>query len=133
MTKLKPCPFCNGEANIGTVKYSDNCEEVELNNRNTGYFGQCIQCSVTMQQGLSYETVEIATNKWNKRFVTLDKNGKDVFAGDSVKSGKRILTIVWDEENLQWKAKEAGYNYLTPLCQWAISEQFELIESKENE
>ena len=65
------------------------------------------------------------------QFVTKDKNGKDVYAGDSVKSGKRILLIVWDEDQLQWKAKECGY--LTPLCQWAISEQFELIvEDKED-
>ncbi len=28
-------------------------------------------------------------------FVTKDKNGKDMFADDSVKSGKRVLTIVW--------------------------------------
>jgi len=64
-------------------------------------------------------------------FVTKDKNGEDVYAGDSVKSGKRILLIVWDEDQLQWKAKECGY--LTPLCQWAISEQFELIKEQEDE
>lgn len=82
--KLKPCPFCNGEANIGKVTYSDNCEEVKLNNRNIGYFGHCIQCPATMQQGLSYETEEIAIKKWNKRFVTKDKHGKDVFADNEV-------------------------------------------------
>lgn len=66
------------------------------------------------------------------QLVTKDKNGKDVYAGDRVKSGKRVLLIVWDEDQLQWKAKECGY--LTPLCQWAISEQFELIvEDKDNE
>ena len=67
--KPKPCPFCGGEANVGSVKYSDNCEEVKLNNRNTGYFVQCIQCSANMQFGISYETKEEAIAKWNKRFV----------------------------------------------------------------
>ncbi len=73
-------------------------------------------------------------------FVTKDKNGKDVFAGDSVRSGKRVLTIVWDKCDMQWKTKQprrtpAAEYYLpnTPLCQWAISEQFELIEEKEDE
>ncbi len=80
-------------------------------------------------------TVEVE----GRLFVTKDKNGKDVFAGDSVKSGKRILTIVWDKCDMQWKTKQPGRNpaaeyYLpnTPLCQWAISEQFELIEDKED-
>ncbi len=74
-------------------------------------------------------------------FVTKDKNGNDVFAGDSVKFGKRILTIVWDNCDMQWKTKQPGRTpaaeyYLpdTPLCQWAISEQFELIiEDEKNE
>ena len=73
-------------------------------------------------------------------FVTKDKNGKDVFAGDTVRSGKRVLTIVWDNCDMQWKAKQPGRTsaaeyYLpnTPLCQWAISEQFELIEDKEDD
>ena len=72
-------------------------------------------------------------------FVTKDKNGKDVFAGDTVRSGKRVLTIVWDKCDMQWKTKQPGRTsaaeyYLpnTPLCQWAISEQFELIEDKED-
>lgn len=72
-------------------------------------------------------------------FVCKDKNKKDVYAGDSVKSGKRILTVVWDKSDMQWKAKQQGRSpaadyYLpdTPLCQWAISEQFELIEDKDN-
>ena len=64
------------------------------------------------------------------RFVIKDKHGKDVYAGDRVKSGKRVLLIYWDENYLQWRAKECGY--CTPLCQWAISEQFELIEEKDD-
>jgi len=66
-------------------------------------------------------------------FVTKDKNNEGVFAGDLLRSGKRIFTVIWEEENLQWKVREEGYTYLTPLCQWAISEQFELIEEKEDD
>lgn len=79
--------------------------------------------------------------KWGQRqttfdtahpFVTKDKNGKDVFAGDSVRSGKRVLTVVWGESNLRWMAQEEDIRFQTPLCQWAISEQFELIKDKDN-
>ena len=66
-------------------------------------------------------------------FVCKDKNGKDVFAGDSVKSGKRILTIVWNEHKMRWDADEEDGRYCLPLNHWAISEQFELIEDKEDE
>ena len=65
-------------------------------------------------------------------FVTKDKNGKDVFEGDSVKSGKRILTILWGKDTLQWRIRLEESRYTTPLCQWAISKQFELIEDKED-
>ena len=61
-------------------------------------------------------------------FVTKDKHGDDVFAGDSVKSGKLVLTIVWGESNLRWMAQQEDERFQTPLCQWAISEQFELIK-----
>lgn len=66
-------------------------------------------------------------------FVCKDKNSKDVFAGDKVKSGKRVLTIVWDKDCLQWRAGEEDNPYFAPLSQWAISEQFELIEDKKDE
>ena len=63
-------------------------------------------------------------------YVTTDKNGEKVFAGDKVKSGLRILTIVWNKHDLRWMADEG--NYVTPLSQWAIIEQFELIKDKDN-
>ena len=62
------------------------------------------------------------------QLVCLDKNGDEVYAGDKVKSGKRILTIMWYEEELQWHAKEEYEGRISPLCQWAISEQFELLK-----
>lgn len=65
-------------------------------------------------------------------YVTTDKNGDKVFAGDKVKSGKRVLQIVWDEKFLQWRVKENG-NFFTALYIWAISEQFELIKDKDLE
>ena len=61
-------------------------------------------------------------------YVTDDKNGEKVFAGDRVKSGKRVLFVFWEEDDMQWKARVEGFKDVTPLCQWAISEQFELIK-----
>jgi len=136
MTKLKPCPFCNGEANLGNVKYSDNCEEVKLNNRSIGYFGQCIQCSATMQQGLSYETKEIAINKWNRRFVTKDKNGKDVFAGDCCYSGNATGYIHWSNAELawmyEWDDKRGDTHGDTHSVLVSKVSNIELIEDKKN-
>jgi len=65
--ELKPCPFCGGEANIGTVKYAKDSQDAKLNGRNVGYYGQCISCSATMCFGLAYETKQIAAEKWNRR------------------------------------------------------------------
>ena len=81
----------------------------------------------THPRGFIYDFVEVIPETVGQ-FVTKDKNGKDVYAGDKVKSGKRIITIVWGKDSLQWKAEEKGVDFLTPLCQWAISEQFELME-----
>lgn len=66
-------------------------------------------------------------------YVCDDRNGEKVFAGDRVKSGKRIITIIWDKDNLQWMAKEEDCPYTSPLCQWAIKEAFELIKDTTND
>ena len=65
-------------------------------------------------------------------FVTKDKNGNDVFAGDEVVSsdGLRKYKVTWDERRCRWW-----------LCgvdkAWAVNEpaweDYELIEDKEDE
>ena len=64
-------------------------------------------------------------------FVTKDKHGKDVFAGDKIISsdGLRKYKVTWDERRCRWW-----------LCgiekPWAVNEpvweNYELIEGKEN-
>ena len=57
-----------------------------------------------------------------------DKNKNEIYAGDRLQSGKRIFTVVWDEEDMQWKAEEEDSRYCSlPLSVWAVSEHFEII------
>ena len=77
-----------------------------------------------------YDYVECPDFDESLPYVCTDKNGENVFVGDKVKSGLRILTIVWNKHDLRWMADEG--NYVTPLSQWAIIEQFELIKDKDN-
>lgn len=65
-TKLKPCPFCGGEASLGTIKYSP-CDITKLNNREKGYFVNCQMCSARNEHGISYATEEEAIKHWNTR------------------------------------------------------------------
>ena len=64
-------------------------------------------------------------------FVTKDKNGKDVFAGDKLlsKDGLRKYKVTWDERRCRW--------WLCGIDKpWAVNEpvweDYELIEDKEN-
>lgn len=63
---IKKCPFCGGEASLGTVKYSP-CDITELNNREKGYFVNCQICSARNENGISYATKEEAIKHWNTR------------------------------------------------------------------
>ncbi|KKN07553.1 hypothetical protein LCGC14_1065740 [marine sediment metagenome] len=65
-------------------------------------------------------------------FVTLDKNGKDVFAGDGLlsKDGLRKYKVTWDERRCRW--------WLCGIDKaWAVNEpiweEYELIEDKKDE
>lgn len=65
-------------------------------------------------------------------FVTKDKNGKDVFAGDKVRSkdGLREYRVTWDERRCRW--------WLWGIDKaWAVNEpawkDYELIEDKDDE
>ncbi len=62
-----------------------------------------------------------------------DKHGKEIYDRDKLKSGKRVLIVLWNEVELQWQVKEEGTSLQAPMCQWAISEQFEIIHDKGEE
>lgn len=67
---LLPCPFCGGEAAIGTVRwkaslYRDCMPDL---NRTEGFFGQCIRCPTEQKlMGVGSATREEAAAKWNRR------------------------------------------------------------------
>ena len=52
--KLKPCPFCDGEATV--IKPEDNCRR--------GYNVDCLNGDVWTK---SYDTEQEAINAWNTR------------------------------------------------------------------
>ena len=64
---LLPCPFCGGEASIGTTRISDPMT-AKLNNRTNGFFVNCKICGANNNWvHLGYATKEIAQHYWNTR------------------------------------------------------------------
>ena len=74
--------------------------------------------------------IEVLPESVAQQIGLKDKNGKDVHDEEKLRSGKRVFTVIWDSDSMQWKAQEED-GTLTPLCQWAITEQFEIIENPE--
>lgn len=58
-------------------------------------------------------------------FVTKDKNGKDVFAGDKVKAGNWYFEVIWQKYGYGLKGKKSGW--------WRQFHEFEGIELIEEE
>jgi len=56
-----------------------------------------------------------------------DKNGVEIYEGDRLKSWNRVFTVVWNQDDLQWGAKNEYNGIISSLCSWPISEQFEII------
>lgn len=59
-------------------------------------------------------------------FVTKDRNGKDVFAGDTVKADKWYFEVIWQKCGFGLKGKKSGW-----WRQFHEFESIELIEDKE--
>ena len=54
--KLKSCPFCDGDANIQTIK--------DFQGRIFSATVECCECNASTR---SYITIEAAVEAWNKR------------------------------------------------------------------
>ena len=60
--KLKPCPFCGGEAKI------HNCAELENETARVIYSGKIgIHCAVCRVATIPYENMTQAVEAWNRR------------------------------------------------------------------
>lgn len=65
--KLLPCPFCGGEASMGTVTYDKKSEVARLNKQQTFYGVNCIECGANTLGVIGSKTEEEAVNRWNRR------------------------------------------------------------------
>lgn len=68
--KLAACPHCGSGS-------------LSMSNYHKPFYVFCDDCDA---DGPKERTEAKAIAAWNRRFVTLDKNGKPVFAGDKVKT-----------------------------------------------
>ena len=72
MPELKSCPFCGYDCAIGTVRFP-NTEVAKLNERDEGYYVQCIRCEAENNggAGIGFATKEEAIEHWNRRSTPL--------------------------------------------------------------
>lgn len=61
-------------------------------------------------------------------FVTKDKNGKDVFAGDRIKAGNWYFEVIWQKYGYGLKGEKSGF-----WRQFHEFEDIELIKEKEDD
>lgn len=74
--KLKPCPFCGGEAAFGTVTYSDDYVANEGWDQKTFHFVSCIICGVSNCNMRGHEAQTEAARRWNQRTPIAHPNGQ---------------------------------------------------------
>ena len=70
--KLKPCPFCGGDAHIGTVTYSRPLQDATWADGSPilkAYFGHCASCAAGHRNSVAggYPTKAAAAAAWNRR------------------------------------------------------------------
>jgi len=97
MDKLKPCPFCGGEASVGTCQTSDT-EFLRLNrlkDDHTFYSVNCVSCG-TNNRGIcyGYKTADEAIKHWNTRKWPKPITG-----------GSLSHCLVWINEGKMWGSR----------------------------
>lgn len=67
--KLKPCPFCGGEAHFGRVVYPDKMVKENGWDQCQFSFISCAMCGGSNRGLVGFRTNEEAAEHWNKRHV----------------------------------------------------------------
>ena len=78
-SRLRPCPFCGGEARMVVTSYGDpdwdGCcdddfddEDIEaIDSKDDQYKAECWNCGATFSEGYTFYTKEQAIKAWNRR------------------------------------------------------------------
>lgn len=73
--ELKPCPFCGGECDVGTVRYSANMVKDQGWDQSTFYKVNCIICGANNLGLVGHKTPDAAVAHWNRRTPDAFKQG----------------------------------------------------------
>lgn len=66
-SKLKPCPFCGGEASVNITKYHAESDVAKLNGQASFYGVNCVSCGADTRGLVGSKTEEEAIRAWNRR------------------------------------------------------------------
>ena len=105
MSALGKCPHCGHE--YWDIE-SSRLEPIT-------FYGICENCHAT---GPDKPNQKEAIAAWNRRYVCDDKDGKKVFAGDTVMHEESEYSVYWDTIDCSYSLKDAvtGWKFsLNPL------------------
>lgn len=64
---LMPCPFCGGEAALGSVRYTEKTAKENGWHQTEFHSVNCIRCGVSNQGLVGHRDQETAAMRWNTR------------------------------------------------------------------